>query len=156
MLEIEIPSFKKINVENIVFDYNGTLAVDGNLIEGVKERLLELTKILNVYILTADTYGTVKENFEGLNVDIHIISKGNERLDKYEFVKYLGFDKTITVGNGNNDLLMIKESAIGICVLGREGLATETFINSDIIVNNIVDVFDMIIEKRRLIATLRK
>ncbi len=66
MLEIEIPGKGKINIENIVFDYNGTLALNGKLDEKAKSYLLKLKELVDIYILTADTYGTViKECKEG-------------------------------------------------------------------------------------------
>lgn len=156
MLEIDIPLFKKLNIENIVFDYNGTIAEDGDLIKGIKENLIDISNILNIYIITADTYGTVQKNFADINVNVEIISKENGTLDKVNFIKKIGAEKTIAVGNGNNDELMLKESAVGIAILGNEGLATKAMLASDLILKDINDLFDMIKNKNRLIATLRK
>lgn len=156
MIEVNIPSFKKISIENVVFDYNGTLAVDGRLIDGIKERLIDISKIVNVYIITADTYGTVRENFKNIDIKVEIISKENGSIDKLNFVKKLGCGSTIAVGNGNNDELMLKESAVGVCILGEEGLATKALLASDIVLKNINDLFEMITNKKRIIAALRK
>lgn len=156
MLKIEIPAYKNLKIQNIVFDYNGTLAEDGELIYGVKNKLKEISNSLNVYIITADTFGTVKKNFEDIKVQVEIISKENGTKDKVDFIKEIGADRTIAVGNGNNDELMLKESAIGIAILGNEGLATKTMIASDLIIKDINDLFDLIKNKNRLIATLRK
>ena len=35
MIEIDIPGYKTLHLEHLVLDYNGTLAVDGVLIDGV-------------------------------------------------------------------------------------------------------------------------
>lgn len=70
MIGYEIPGRNYIEIENVVFDYNGTIAVNGSLIDGVKEKLLELKELLNVYIVTADTYGTVEEKCKGLGVEV--------------------------------------------------------------------------------------
>lgn len=156
MINIEIPSFKKLDIENIVFDYNGTLAVDGKLIKGVKENLIKLSKEVRVYVLTADTFGTVKENFKNMDINVHIISKENGTEDKLEFIKKIGSTNTIAIGNGNNDRLMLEESAIGICILGNEGLATQALLKGDIVLKDIMDVFSLIVNRKRLIATLRK
>ncbi|RKD33919.1 HAD family hydrolase [Thermohalobacter berrensis] len=156
MIEVDIPSFRSITIENVIFDYNGTLAVDGKLINGVKEKLKELCKKVNIYVLTADTFGTVRENLKDLDVKVKIISKENGVVDKLRFLRELGEDRTITVGNGNNDSLMIKESALGICVLEREGISTKALLNSDIVVKNIIDVFYMLLSTKRMIATLRE
>ncbi|WP_432661791.1 ATPase P [Wukongibacter baidiensis] len=156
MIKIDIPSYKKIEIENVVFDYNGTLAVDGRLIDGIKEKLIEASKAVNVYVVTADTYGTVRENFKDVELNVKVISQENGTLDKVSFIRELGKDKTIAIGNGNNDELMIKESAIGVCILGDEGLATRSLIASDIVLKDINDFFDMIMNKKRIIANLRK
>ena len=42
MMKVDIPGYKNIEIENVVFDYNGTIAEDGILIEGVGELILEL------------------------------------------------------------------------------------------------------------------
>ena len=39
MLTISIPGFRVLELEHLVCDYNGTLACDGHLLDGVKERL---------------------------------------------------------------------------------------------------------------------
>lgn len=156
MIELNIPGYKKINIDNIVFDYNGTLAVDGRLMESIKEKLIEISKYVKPYIITADTFGTVRKNFEDIDVEIKIISKENGSIDKLNLIKQLGANSTIAVGNGNNDELMLRESVIGVSILGSEGLSTKALLASDIIINDIKDIFDMIINKKKMIATLRK
>ncbi|MFA4886376.1 MAG: ATPase P, partial [Desulfotomaculaceae bacterium] len=58
MLNIEIPGKEKLTIKNIVLDFNGTIALDGVLLPGVQEKLNALAVGLNIYILTADTFGT--------------------------------------------------------------------------------------------------
>lgn len=156
MIEVKIPSYKQINIENVVFDYNGTLALDGNLIDGIKEKLIEASKMVNLYIITADTFGTVRKNLEDIEVEVEIITKENGSLDKLSFIKKLDSNKTIAVGNGNNDELMLKESVIGVCILGEEGLAKKALLASDIVLKDIKDFFGLIGNTGRIIATLRK
>jgi hypothetical protein len=42
VIEIEIPGFRVLQLSHLVLDYNGTLAVNGDLIEGVKSHLSPL------------------------------------------------------------------------------------------------------------------
>ena len=44
MLEIIILGYKTLSLHHLVMDYNGTLAVGGDLLEGVRPRLLDLAK----------------------------------------------------------------------------------------------------------------
>ena len=55
MLEIDIPGDKTLCLSFIVLDYNGTIACDGRLLPGVRQRLEELSKSVSIHILTADT-----------------------------------------------------------------------------------------------------
>ena len=56
MLQIEIPGREQpLRLDVLVLDYNGTIACDGQLIDGIGERIRELCTKLPGYILTADT-----------------------------------------------------------------------------------------------------
>ena len=62
MIMIDRPGYRSIEVENVVLDFNGTIAEDGIIIEIIKEKIKELSsRHINIFILTADTYGTVAE-----------------------------------------------------------------------------------------------
>jgi len=52
MIKYKIPGRGEIEIENVVLDYNGTIAVNGKIIEGVKELIQKLKEYVNVYILT--------------------------------------------------------------------------------------------------------
>ena len=56
-MKIDIPDYKILDLKYLVLDYNGTIAVDGKIPQGVREQLKALSKELEVYVLTADTYG---------------------------------------------------------------------------------------------------
>lgn len=155
MYEVKIPSFKNLNINNIVFDYNGTLAVDGVIKKNVKEKINRLKKYANIFILTADTFGTVRDTLKDIDIKLKIISKENGVVDKLRFIENLGAETCIAVGNGNNDRLMIKKAGLGICIIGDEGACSQTLINSDLVVNDIEDCLDILLNTDRLKATLR-
>ncbi|WP_427339342.1 HAD family hydrolase [Caloranaerobacter sp. DY30410] len=155
MIEVDIPSYKQLKIKYVIFDYNGTLAVDGIIRSEIKEKLKRLSEKVEVYVLTADTYGNVKENLKDVNVSLKIISQENGQIDKLNFVRKLGAEYCIAIGNGNNDMLMLKEAQIGICIIGDEGCFAETIKNSDIIIKNIDDCLELLLNPNRLKATLR-
>ena len=149
---IDIPNFKKVEIKNIVFDYNGTIAVDGKLIDEVRE-FFKNSKF-NIFVITADTFGSVKKELEEFkNVNVIILKTTNHTKEKAEFV--MSLKNTIAIGNGNNDSLMLKEADIGICVIGKEGASAKSIMNSDIVVKDIKDVINLIENPKRIIATLR-
>lgn len=155
MIEITIPGRVKMVIENIVFDFNGTLAVDGKVSETIREKIMEINEFLNVFILTADIYGSVYKQCKNLGVSIKTFPQENTGIEKRKIVEQLGNQNTITIGNGVNDILMMKDSILSIGVIGKEGASGKLLTSSDIIVNDIMDVFDMINNKDRISATLR-
>lgn len=155
MLIYDIPGTGKIKIENVVFDYNGTVAVDGKLIKGVKESLIKLKSYANIYILTADTYGTVKSQCNDLGIDVKTFPKENAGLFKKKIVEELGASSTICVGNGVNDVEMFKICRISIATVEGEGCSGKLLINTDIAVNSIKDAVELILSNDRMKATLR-
>jgi soluble P-type ATPase len=148
---ISIPNYKNINAKTVVFDLNGTLAVDGKVDEEIKELLNELNKKYDIVVLTADTFGTIKKEFEGYNIVIEIIKNTEEKMNKAkEYAPYIG------VGNGNNDIDMLKNAELGITIIGKEGCSVKTLLSADIVVNNITDAINLLLNEKRMIATLRK
>ena len=47
MIHIDIPGRFTLEIENLVLDYNGTVAEDGKLINGVVERLMKLKDMVS-------------------------------------------------------------------------------------------------------------
>lgn len=154
-MKVEIPGRKQFEIKNVVFDFNGTVAIDGKLIDGISEKINDLSKKFNFYIITADTYGTVEKELEGIECKLIKISKFKQDISKLDFIKKLGSDVTLSIGNGRNDKLMLKESVLGISILQDEGLCVETLLNSDVLVKSIFDIFGYLNDVNRLIATLR-
>lgn len=152
---IKIPGREALDIQNIVFDYNGTVAIDGKLIDEVSQNINELSSQFNFFVITADTYGTVKKELENTKCEVIVIGKENQDVCKLDFVKKLGSKTVLSVGNGRNDKLMLKETALGIAILQDEGLCTQTLLSSDILVRSILDVFGFLKDTNRLIATLR-
>ena len=152
---VEIPGRETLEIKDIVFDYNGTIAIDGKLIGDVSKNINELSSSFNFYVITADTYGKLKKELENTNCKVITIPALSQDMAKLNFVKELGLNTCLSVGNGRNDKLMLKETILGIAILQDEGLSTETLLNSDILVKSIFDVFAFLKDSNRLIATLR-
>ncbi len=157
MIKYEIPGREDIIIENLVLDYNGTIAYDGKLIDGVQELLKKIKEIekLNIYILTADTYGTVNEECKDINADIIRFPKENAGEEKRKIVEKLGGENTLVVGNGFNDIPMFKEASFSIGIIGGEGMSGKLLNHSDIVVNSILDGLNIILDKNKIKATLR-
>jgi len=155
MLEIEIPGFGPVLLHHLVSDFTGTLSVDGALLPGVKEKLNEISGILDVHILTADTFGKAMNELEGVKCGIHILTGESHDIQKEEFVEKLGAGSVIALGNGNNDRRMLKAARVGIAVCLAEGCSRDAIVSADIVVSSAVDALNLILNPKRMKATLR-
>lgn len=155
MIEINIPGRGTIQLEYLVSDVNGTLAVDGLLLEGLARKITGLGDRLQIHLLTADTHGGQAIIDQQLNLQAVRIKKGHEADQKADYVKSLGADKVVAIGQGANDAAMLREAAIGIGILSVEGIAQDTFMAADILVPDIYAAFDLLEKPLRLVASLR-
>lgn len=157
MISISIPGFKKetFQIKHLLLDFNGTLAIDGKLIEGVKEKLQVLSNKLQIHVLTGNTFGTAQEELEDVPCKLFLLPKVNQSAEKEKYVESLENDSFIGIGNGRNDQKMLRSSAIGIIVIQKEGAAFQTLLEADIISENILDALDLLNNTLRLKATLR-
>jgi len=155
MIEITIPGDGGLRLNYLVMDYNGTLACNGILLEGVAERVTALAKHLAVYVLTADTFGTARAVLAGLPCTVHILPHEGQNHAKMAFVTQLGRGEAVCIGNGRNDKLMLQAAALGIAVIGPEGAAADALHAADIIAPSIQVALDLLLHPLRLVATLR-
>ena len=107
MLNIEIPGREPLALRHLVLDYNGTIAVDGKLLPELAAPLGELSRTLEVHVLTADTYGTAAKQCGGLGVKLHTFPREGAGRCKEEIVRALG-DGVVCMGNGFNDIPMFR------------------------------------------------
>lgn len=155
MLNLDIPGYGNLELENIVLDYNGTIAKDGKFISELEILISDLSKVFKIYVITADTFGTVEKNLKNLDVTIKKLVGNSEREEKEQFIKELGSKHTVAIGNGNNDSLMLLKAQLGICIVGEEGCARGALENADIAIGNIKLALELFENPKRLIATLR-
>ncbi len=156
MLELQIPGQGDTwRLKYLVLDLNGTLALDGLLLEGVGERLRQLSASLDVYILTADTFGTAARQFADYPCKLHLLDPGDQIRQKESFVRKLGAEFCVAIGNGMNDQGMLRAARLGICITGPEGAAVQAVNAADIVIPDINSALDLLLNPKRLIATLR-
>ena len=154
MIKIDIPGRNIITIRHLVLDYNGTIAADGHLINGVEERLAWLKDKLDIYVLTADTYGTVREQCEHMGIHVETFPWAGAAECKAEIVRDLG-DNVMCIGNGYNDVLMFEEAELSVAVIEKEGAYGRLLSLADIVTLSITDALDLLIRTDRIRATLR-
>jgi P-type E1-E2 ATPase len=156
MLKVNVPGFGDLALQHLVLDLNGTIALDGEVLPGVAERLSTLSQHLTVHLISADTRGRAAQTASSLGVDLARIEPGKELQQKGQFVWSLGPTDVVAVGNGANDAQMLGAAALGVAVLGPEGCALEALQAADVVVPGILNAFDLLLDAPRLIATLRR
>ena len=159
MLKVDIPGWRSLQLEVLVLDVNGTLTLDGALLAGVEAGLKPLVQvgILSVQLISADTFGRLDNIAAQLGVQAKRLRPGRpETSQKADIVRQLGAERVVAIGNGANDEDMLREAALGIAVIGPEGLAGGALAAADVVVASINDALGLLANSRRLIATLRR
>lgn len=156
MIELNIPGRGIVQLEHLVCDVNGTLAIDGQLIEGVSRLLRGLKDRLTIHLLTADTHGRQAVIDQQVGLRAVLITPGEESAKKRAYVEELGAEQVIAIGQGANDAGMLQAAGLGICVLSKEGTAVEALLTADILLPDIFSALELLEKPLRIVATLRK
>jgi P-type E1-E2 ATPase len=156
MPSIDIPGRGQLKLEHLVLDVNGTLAVDGVLIDGVVGALNRLRNGIQIHLLTADTHGRQAEIDRQLGLTAVRIAPGGEAGAKADFVRELGSDQVVAIGQGANDADMLRQAAIGVAVVSPEGTSVEAVTSADLLVPDIHSALALLENPIRLKASLRR
>jgi soluble P-type ATPase len=151
-ITVDIPGRSPLQLEYVLCDLNGTLTDRGSLIEGAARRLGQVSERLEVHLLSADTFGTLDALATELAVSARRVTAGDEKLAHLE---RLGAQRCIAIGNGNNDVTMLRAAALGIAVTGPEGASPAAWAAADVVCGSINDALDLLLDDRTLVATLR-
>ncbi len=155
MVCFSIPGRGKVTIEHVILDFNGTIAVDGILIPGIVERIEELHSLVTVHVITADTNGTARAQLENVPCTLEIIGEERQDRAKLEYAERFGLEKVLAIGNGRNDFLLLKNAAVGICVIQGEGAAVKTMQVAEMVCATVNDALGLLLRPQRVTATLR-
>ncbi|MBI2994101.1 MAG: HAD hydrolase family protein, partial [Gammaproteobacteria bacterium] len=133
-LRVSIPGKRALRLTHVLLDFNGTLALDGRLLPGVKRRLRRLARTFTIHVLTADTFGSAARSLRGLPVHLTIVRTGE---DKRRWVTQIGRRRVVAIGNGRNDVAMLRAAALSVVVIGPEGARSEALHSADLIATHI-------------------
>lgn len=157
MLSVDIPGRGTLELTHLVLDVNGTIAEDGHVRPGVKERLVRLGRQLKIVMVTADTHGRQTSIDRELDLEATRLEHGKpEAPQKAALVNQIGAAATVAIGNGANDAEMLRAAAVGVCVLESEGTSLQALQSADAVSRSINEALDLLLNPRRLVATLRQ
>ena len=153
MIEIAVPGADPLRLASALLDFNGTLAVDGKLIDGVPERLRSLAARVDIHVVTGDTTGTAATELAELPVRVAVMPPLLQDIAKRAELERLEGGRTVAIGNGRNDLGVIDHAALSIVVVGREGCSALTLMQADIVCASVCDALDLLLTPGRIVAT---
>ena len=158
-ITIDIPGFGKLQISSVLCDYTGTLSFAGKLSPDVKDRLARLAQLVDIHVVTADSFGTAEKELQGLPLTCRKLEGAGEDAQKQRYAMELNPHCLASLGNGNNDRLhmkLVKESGgLTIAVDNGEGCAHEALRHANIFVAGAANALDLLLEPTRLRATLR-
>lgn len=155
---IEIPGFGTRDVRVIISDYTGTLSCAGRLVPGIREKLGALQSLVDIRIVSSDSFGTAKQDLAGV-VTPDILTKERHDLEKQDYVKKFELKHVAAFGNGNNDRLLLKTvkegGGLAIAVDNGEGCAVDALMNANLFIVCAANALNLLLEPRSCKATLR-
>ncbi len=153
---ITIPNYRTLQLRHLVLDYNGTIAKDGVLLDEVKALLPALCERYRVHVITSDTFGSVAAQLEGFDVKVTVLTSKDHTYEKAQYIGNLDARYCAAIGNGSNDARMLKEARLAVAVVGHEGCSILAMHNADILCNSIEEALGLLLNEKRIIATLRQ
>jgi soluble P-type ATPase len=155
VIEISIPNGPTLELRYALVDFNGTLARDGRLIDGVDDRLRALAARLAIHVATGNTTGTAPSALAGLPVELHLMPAERQAAAKRALIETLGARHVAAIGNGRNDREMLERAALAIAIVGGEGFAADALAAAGVVCTDVRDAIDLLLTPMRLVATLR-
>ena len=156
MIFIQRPGQEPLEIEFILIDFEGTLASDCRVHPKAKDKINLLSKRVKIYILTKGDKEPPMETLRKVKAEVIHLTEGEASQGKLNLLRQLGANKTVAIGNGVEDISMIEEAGLGICVISKEGTAGETIQKADVVVSNILDALDFLLKPLRHRATLSR
>jgi soluble P-type ATPase len=156
MILIERPGQGNLEIEFILIDFTGTLASDRRVHPKAKDKINLLSKRTKIYILTVEEKERAEEVLKKLKAEIVYLREGESSQKKLDLLRQLGPVRTVAIGNGVDDVPMIEEAGLGVCVLSKEGTSSEVMKKADVVFMNILDALDFLLKPLRQKASLGK
>ena len=157
-IAIDIPGFGRRVIRTVISDYTGTLSRRGKLSPGVKVRLRRLLKLVDIEIITADSYGTAGRQLRGIAVP-HMLQRKRHDVEKRDFARRFALRDVAAFGNGNNDRLLLQAvragGGIAVAVDNGEGCAVDALSRANIFIVGAANALDLLLNPTASKATLR-
>jgi soluble P-type ATPase len=154
MIILQRPGRTPLEVEFILLNFEGTLGTDRRIHPKAKDKLNLLSKRTNIYILTKGEQEAIRETLKKVKAEVVYFKEGEVSQGKLDLLRQLGAAKSVAIGNGVDDVPMIEEAGLGICIIDVEGASGEAIKKADVVFTNILDALDFFLKPMRHKAVL--
>jgi len=154
MISIQRPGMESLELHFVLIDFEGTLAMDGRVHPKAKDKVNLLSKRVTVYIFTKSSKEKVEETLKKMKAEILYMTEGDSSQQKLDVLQRLGPHQTAVIGNGFDDVQIMEQAGLGMCVIGKEGSSPEAVAKADLVVTSVLDALDFLLKPLRQGATL--
>ncbi len=154
MISIQRPGQSPIEIEYLLIDFEGTLASDGRVHPKAKDKINLLSKRTKITILAKGEKEKVEETLRRVKAELYFVNEEESASQKLELLLNLGASRTAVIGNGMDDIRMMKEAGLSMAIIGKEGTSGELIQSAHLIFTNMVDALDFLLKPLRQKATL--
>jgi soluble P-type ATPase len=160
MIRLMVPGFGPLEIRRVVTDYTGTHSFKGVVRRSVRMRLARLARLVEVHVLTVDTFGTARRELARVPAALHFLNddRRNDK-EKQRFVLKHQPKHVAAFGNGTIDRLLLRTvrdaGGLAVAVDNGEGCAIEAILNANILVHGSEQALDLLLEPNSCKATLR-
>jgi soluble P-type ATPase len=154
MISIQRPGMESLDIHFVLIDFEGTLAMDGRVHPKAKDKVNLLSKRATIYILTKSNREKVEEALRKMKVEILYVTEGDSSQQKLNALQRLGPHQTAVIGNALDDVRIMEQAGLGMCVIGKEGASAEAMAKADLVVTHVLDALDFLLKPLRQRAIL--
>src|SRR5438874_1885320 len=114
-MRFEIPGCDPLEIDTLILDLNGTIAIDGVLVEGVRERIAALLEQrLRIVLFSGDTQGNAGAIARELGIEVRVTKDADAKAAE---ARTLEPGRCAAIGNGRIDLELFKTVRLRILTL---------------------------------------
>jgi soluble P-type ATPase len=154
MISIQRPGMESLDIHFVLIDFEGTLAMDGRVHPKAKDKVNLLSKRVTITILTKSNREKVEETLRKMRAEILYVTEGDSSQQKLNALQRLGAHQTAVIGNGLDDVRILEQAGLGMCVIGKEGASAEAMAKADLVVTHVLDALDFLLKPLRQRAIL--
>ena len=154
MILIQRPGQSPLEIELVLLNFEGTLATDRRVHPKAKDKLNLLSKRCKIYILAKGEQEAIREILKKVKAEVIYLTEGEVSQGKLDLLRQVGAARTVAIGNGVDDVAMIEEAGLGICIIGVQGTSAEAIKKADVVFTDILHALAFLLKPMRHKAAL--